>query len=193
MTSRAAQAGRWAVLIVAAALVGVARAQREPPNVLLITIDTVRADHVGAYGSAKAATPVIDRLAREGVRFADATSQAPLTGPAHAAILTGQYPARLGVRDNASTPIPPGTTTLATVFKANRYRTAGFVGAFILGPEYGFSQGFDTFDATFPGFNAGMKLQAQRRGGEVTTAALKWLNQQFSQHSAISIQPLNFF
>ena len=80
--------------------------QAPPPNVLLITIDTVRADHIGAYGYAKAATPVLDRLAREGVRFADATTQAPLTGPAHAALLTGLYPARIGVRDNATTPVP---------------------------------------------------------------------------------------
>ncbi|MBI3400713.1 MAG: sulfatase-like hydrolase/transferase [Acidobacteria bacterium] len=162
-----------------------ALAQPSPPNVLLITIDTVRADRIGAYGYTKGATPAIDRLAREGVRFADATSQAPLTGPAHAAILTGQYPARLGVRDNASTPIPAGTPTLATIFKARGYRTGGFVGAFILGPEYGFAQGFDTFDATFSRFNAGMKLQAQRRGGEVTDAAIKWLR----QPSALSPQP----
>ena len=192
MTGRTTQARMWAVLIAATAIAVVASAQRQPPNVLLITIDTVRADHVGAYGYAKAATPAIDRLAREGVRFADATSQAPLTGPAHAAILTGQYPARFGVRDNASTPIPPGATTLATLFKANRYRTAGFVGAFILGPEYGFSQGFDDNHATFPGFTAGMKLQAQRRAGEVTAAALKWLNQQSAignQQSAKSNAP----
>ena len=149
-----------------------------PPNVLLITIDTVRADHVGAYGAATGATPAIDRLAREGVRFADATSQAPLTGPAHAAILTGDYPARFGVRDNATTPIPSGVGTLATLLKSRGYRTGGFVGAFILGAEYGFAQGFDSFDATFAKFNAGMKLQAQRRAGEVTDAALKWLNPQ---------------
>jgi arylsulfatase A-like enzyme/Tfp pilus assembly protein PilF len=153
----------------------VLHAQSAPPNVLLITIDTVRADHVGAYGSTTAATPVIDRLAREGVRFADATSQAPLTGPAHAAILTGQYPARLGVRDNATTPIPPGATTMAEIFKGRGYRTGAFVGAFVLGPEYGFGQGFDTVDATFAQFNAGMKLQAQRRAGEVVDAALRWL------------------
>jgi choline-sulfatase len=147
----------------------------ETPNVLLITIDTVRADRIGAYGYAKAATPAIDRLAREGVRFADATTQAPLTGPAHAAILTGQYPARLGVRDNATTPIPRGTATLAEMFKARGYRTAGFIGAFLLGPEYGFAQGFDTFDARFGQYSAGMKLQAQRRGSEVVDAALQWL------------------
>ena len=87
------------------------------------------------------------------MRFADATSQAPLTGPAHAALLTGQYPARLGVRDNATTPIPAGTKTLAQAFKDKGYRTGGFVGAFILGTEYGFGQGFDVFDATFARFS----------------------------------------
>ena len=78
-----------------------------------ITLDTVRADRIGAYGYAKASTPVLDRLAREGVRFADATTQAPLTAPAHAALLTGLYPARIGVRDNATTPIPETVTTAA--------------------------------------------------------------------------------
>jgi arylsulfatase A-like enzyme/Tfp pilus assembly protein PilF len=146
-----------------------------PPNVLLITLDTVRADHLGAYGYTKGATPTLDRLAREGVRFADATSQAPLTGPAHAAIITGDYPARLGVRDNASSPIPPDATTIAELFKAKGYRTGGFVGAFILGREYGFGQGFDDFDASFAQYTAGLKLQAQRTGGEVADAAIKWL------------------
>src|SRR4030095_15777841 len=92
-TSRTAvkKLGAATVLLLAFALL---RAQAPPPNVLLVTIDTVRADRIGAYGSTKGATPAIDRLAREGVRFADATTQAPLTGPAHAAILTRQHPAR---------------------------------------------------------------------------------------------------
>jgi arylsulfatase A-like enzyme/Tfp pilus assembly protein PilF len=150
-------------------------AQTPPPSVVLITLDTVRADRIGAYGYAKGATPTLDRLAREGVRFADASSQAPLTGPAHAALLTGQYPARLGVRDNATTPIPSGTRTLAQAFKDKGYRTGGFVGAFILGSEYGFGQGFDVFDASFARYSAGNKLQAQRRGGEVVDEAIKWL------------------
>ena len=146
-----------------------------PPNVLLITIDTVRADRLGAYGYARAATPVIDRLARDGVRFADATTQAPLTGPAHAALLTGVYPARLGVRDNATTPVPASAVTAAELFKARGYRTGGFVGAFILSAAYGFAQGFDAFDAEFPGFSGGLKLQVQRRGDAVVDAALKWI------------------
>ena len=152
-----------------------------PPNVLLITIDTVRADRIGAYGYAKAATPVLDRLAREGVRFADATTQAPLTAPAHAAILTGLYPARLGVRDNATTPVPDATTTAAELFKARGYRTGGFVGAFILTSPYGFTQGFDVFDADFTGFTDSQKLQVQRRGGAVVDAALAWLERPATQ------------
>ena len=146
------------------------------PNVLLISIDTVRADHLGAYGYARASTPVMDRLAREGVRFADVTSQAPLTAPAHAALLTGVYPARIGVRDNATTPVPDGATTAAELFKARGYRTGGFVGAFILTAPYGFAQGFDTFDADLPGFSDSLKLQVQRRGDAVVDAALKWLD-----------------
>jgi arylsulfatase A-like enzyme/Tfp pilus assembly protein PilF len=158
-----------------AGLLARALAQAPPPNVLLITIDTVRADRIGAYGYAKASTPVLDRLAREGVRFTDATSQAPLTAPAHAALLTGLYPARFGVRDNATTPIPDTVTTAAEAFKARGYRTGGFVGAFILTAPYGFAQGFDTFNADFPGFSDGLKLQVQRRGGAVVDAALTWL------------------
>ncbi|MGH9144267.1 MAG: sulfatase-like hydrolase/transferase, partial [Vicinamibacterales bacterium] len=146
-----------------------------PPNVLLITIDTVRADRLGAYGYARAATPVLDRLSREGVRFTDATTQAPLTAPAHAALLTGAYPARIGVRDNATTPVPDSATTAAELFKSRGYRTGGFVGAFILTGPYGFAQGFDVFDADFAGFSDGLKLQVQRRGDAVVDAALKWL------------------
>jgi arylsulfatase A-like enzyme/Tfp pilus assembly protein PilF len=168
--------GIIAVHLLVAAPYAQSSQQSPPPNVLLVTIDTVRADHIGAYGYARAATPAMDRLAREGVRFADATTQAPLTGPAHAAILTGEYPTRLGVRDNASTPIPAGAATIATLFRARGYRTGGFVGAFVLGPEYGFANGFETFDATFSHFTPGMKLQAQRKGGEVTAAAVRWLH-----------------
>src|SRR5581483_11223321 len=99
---------RWSRFIVlcglVASVVGGSHAAAQPPhpNVLFITIDTVRADHIGAYGYTKGSTPTLDRLAREGVRFADATAQAPLTGPSHAALLTGLYPGRLGVRDNAT-------------------------------------------------------------------------------------------
>ena len=167
-------------------------AQAPPPNVLLITIDTVRADHLGAYGYAKASTPVLDRLAREGVRFADATTQAPLTAPAHAALLTGLYPARIGVRDNATTPVPDTVTTAAEIFKSRGYRTGGFVGAFILTAPYGFAQGFDTFDADFSGFSDGQKLQVQRRGDAVVDAAVRWLDQGTGSDTLQGVRPFTF-
>lgn len=164
-----------AALFVAVTLL---RAQSPPPNVLFITVDTVRADHLGAYGYAKGSTPALDRLAREGVRFADATSQSPLTGPAHAALLTGVYPGRFGVRDNATTPLAPSATTMAEAFKARGYRTGGFIGAFILDRQYGFAQGFDEFDSRFARFSNAGKLNASRPCGEVTDAAIRWLGAQ---------------
>src|SRR4051794_14666185 len=126
----------WFVMVVSIFSVATFTQSSPPPNVLLITIDTVRADRLGAYGYAKAGTPVVDRLAREGVRFADATTQAPLTGPAHAALLTGMYPARLGVRDNATTPVPESATLAAEAFKTRGYRTGGVIGAVLLAPPY---------------------------------------------------------
>jgi hypothetical protein len=93
-------------------------AQQQRPNVLLVTLDTVRADRIGAYGYKLAETPNLDRLARDGVRFDDATTQAPLTAPAHVALLTGIYPTRLGVKDNASSPLPDSAETLAETLKA---------------------------------------------------------------------------
>jgi arylsulfatase A-like enzyme/Flp pilus assembly protein TadD len=171
-----------AIFVVAfGAAVAFLRAQPSRPNVLLITIDTVRADHIGAYGYTKGSTPTLDRLAREGVRFADATSQAPLTGPSHAAILTGVYPGRLGVRDNATMAVPSSARTAAEIFKSAGYRTGGFIGAFIVDRQYGFGQGFDEFAARFDGFSSPDKLQARRRGAQVVDDALKWLAQKRSE------------
>ena len=145
------------------------------PNILLITLDTVRADRLGAYGYKAAVTPTLDRLAAAGVRFDDATSQAPLTAPAHAAMFTGQYPGRLGIRNNGSSPIPDATVTLAESLKAAGYRTGAFIGAFVVDRAYGFGQGFDTFDADFRGFRQEIKGQVQRRAAEVIDPAMAWI------------------
>lgn len=150
-------------------------AQPSRPNVLLITLDTTRADRIGAYGHKLAATPNLDRLAREGIRFDDATTQAPLTGPAHAALLTGQYPGRLGIKDNASTPIPEAATTLAEALKGSGYRTGAFIGSFVVDRSYGFAQGFDTFDASFQGFRNEIKAQVQRPAAQVMDPAIAWI------------------
>ena len=162
------------------AAVGLATVAAQPsvsakPNVLLITLDTTRADRIGAYGYKLAVTPNLDRLAREGLLFQDAVTQAPLTGPAHAALLTGQYPGRLGIKDNASTAIPESATTLAEALKGTGYRTGAFIGSFVVDRSYGFGQGFDTFDASFPGFRQEVKAQVQRPASEVITPAIAWI------------------
>ncbi|HSL20643.1 MAG TPA: sulfatase-like hydrolase/transferase [Vicinamibacterales bacterium] len=178
---RAAIRGRCAAGALSLLLLGFLafpRAQRPAPtrpNVLLVTLDTLRADRIGSYGYKLAATPNLDRLAREGVLFADATTQSPLTGPAHAALLTGQYPTRLGVKDNASTALPDAALTLAESLQPAGYRTAAFIGAFILDCQYGFAQGFDHFDGTFTSYRPENKEQVQRIAGEVVSPALAWL------------------
>lgn len=146
-----------------------------PRSVLLITLDTTRADRIGAYGYAQARTPNLDALAREGARFDDATAQAPITGPSHAAMLTGRYPARHGVRDNATTPLPDDAVTLAEALAAKGFDTGGFVGAFILDKPYGFAQGFSTFESGFTRVESGGEANAERRGDKVTDDALRWM------------------
>lgn len=146
-----------------------------PRNILLITLDTTRADRIGVYGYAQARTPNLDALAREGVRFDDATAQAPITGPSHAAMLTGRYPGRLGVRDNATTPLPEEARTLAEVLADNGYAAGGFVGAFILDRPYGFAQGFAAFNGGFNRVDSGTEANAERRGSDVVNDALAWI------------------
>jgi arylsulfatase A-like enzyme/tetratricopeptide (TPR) repeat protein len=173
------------LLVLAALAIGafaVLRGQTPRANLLLITLDTVRADHLGAYGYKPGATPALDRLAREGVRFADASTQAPLTGPAHAGILTGVYPTRFGIRDNASTPLPPDAVTLAASLKAAGYRTGAFIAAFILDRAYGFDHGFEEFDSRFDHFESGDKLEAERTADEVLKPALAWLSKLPANH-----------
>ncbi len=167
------------VLLVAAAMPGCRRAgQGSPPaprNLLLVTIDTLRADHVGAYGAA-AATPALDRVAREGTRFAAAWSPVPLTLPAHATILTGLLPPRHGLRLNGAGALPQTTRTLAGHLRDHGYRTAAFVAAFVLDRRFGLGREFDHFDDEIPAAarHAG-GLEAERPGTEVVARALAWL------------------
>src|SRR5258708_6798073 len=117
-----------AVVLVAAAGAWLIWPFRSPHrNLLLVTIDTLRADHVGAYGYGLASTPVLDGLARRGARFEHAESAVPLTGPSHSTILTGLYPPAHGVRDNVNFVLEPRHPTLATRLKGLGYGTAAFV------------------------------------------------------------------
>lgn len=154
---------------------GDARPETRPRNALLITLDTLRADRLGSYGYAAARTPNLDALAASGVRFDDATVSAPLTGPSHAAILTGLHPGRLGVRDNATTPLPDRAETIAELLARQGFATGGFVGAFILDRPYGFAQGFDAFNGGFTNVRPGTEANAERQAGGVVDDALAWL------------------
>lgn len=145
-------------------------------NVALITLDTTRADRLGSYGYEKAETPNLDRLAREGVRFADAVSPAPITLVAHTSILTGLDPYHHGVRHNGQYRLDPSASTLAETLKAKGYETAAFVSAFVLDARYGLAQGFDRYDdrtKTLPGQPFGGL--GERTAEAVTDAALAWL------------------
>jgi choline-sulfatase len=149
---------------------------RTRPNVLLVTIDTLRADHVGCYGDPAAATPVLDALAARGVRFATAIAHAPLTAPSHASILTGLLPLGHGVRDNGSFVLPPSPTTVAEVFHAAGYRTAAFVSGFPLDHRFGFARGFETYDdRLLRGRDPRRAAYVERRAADVTRAADDWI------------------
>jgi arylsulfatase A-like enzyme/Tfp pilus assembly protein PilF len=156
-------------------------------NVLLVTIDTLRADHVGAYGNQLGLTPTLDRLAREGLRFTHAYAHVPLTLPSHATLMTGMYPFSNGVRDNGSFRLDSAKPTLAGTLKAAGYRTGAFVGAFVLDARFGLSSGFDVYDDRMLG-TGGAPEVVQRPAEQVLAAAERWI---LGQPSAPS--PLPFF
>jgi arylsulfatase A-like enzyme/Tfp pilus assembly protein PilF len=151
---------------------------RAPRNVLVITLDTLRADHLGSYGYAAAQTPRLDALARSGLRFAQATTVVPLTLPAHSSLFTGAFPAWHGVRDNGGFYLGDDQVTLAEVLRDRGFRTGGFVSAFVLDRRWGIAQGFerffDEFDLDAFGDAPGMDT-IQRPGAQTVDQALAWL------------------
>ena len=149
-------------------------------NLLVITIDTLRADRLGAYGYAGAETPAMDRLASEGVRFSHAVTAAPTTLPSHATIFTGMTPPRHGVRDNAAGVLPAAALTLAEQFRGSGFNTGAFVSAFVLDSRWGLLQGFDVYDGTpvAPGEAPASPQESERIGEQTTQAALTWIESQ---------------
>jgi choline-sulfatase len=146
---------------------------RQARNLLLITIDTLRADHVGAYGYTRARTATLDALAAGGVRFDRAYAAAPITLPSHATLLTGRYPAGHGARDNGlhvSATVP----TLATELHARGFKTAAFVAAFPLDHQFGLNRGFDVYGDQLPRQPNG-QLANERPATEVVNDAIAWL------------------
>lgn len=147
-----------------------------PPNVIVITIDTLRADHLGSYGDRDAATPTLDALARRGVRFADAVAHAPLTLPSHASLFTGLTPARHGIRNNPEFVLDDSVPTLAERFRAAGYETAAFVSGFPLSRRFGLARGFDVYDDQFPRGDARSDAAYTERRADATVAAVSaWL------------------
>ncbi len=145
-----------------------------PWNVLFITLDTTRADRLGCYGYADAATPNLDSLARRGARFTRAYAHAPLTLPTHASLFTGTYPPEHGIHDNGRAALGPDLVTLAELYRGRGYRTGAFIAALALNSTFGLARGFELYDDDLGGSALGDQ-PLQRRGGEVVDSALGWL------------------
>lgn len=164
-----------AALELGALALPVAMGQATP--VLLITVDTLRADHVGCYGDHNVRTPAMDALAAQGIRFDDALTLVPITLPSHAVILSGTYPAWNGVRDFTSPPLRAGVGLLAEAFERHGYSTAAFVSAFVLDSSWGLNRGFETYDDKFDPhqYETRNPGNIQRRAGETVDHVLAWL------------------
>jgi choline-sulfatase len=145
-----------------------------PPSLVLLTLDTTRADHLGAYGAARARTPALDALAARGTRYTRALTAAPLTLPAHCSLLTGLEPPEHGVRDNGVSALPPDLPTLATALRARGYATGAFVSSRVLDRRFGLDRGFEVYDDRMAAERTGEYGYPERDAEAVTTAALAW-------------------
>jgi len=170
-------------------------ARASPTPVILISIDTLRADHVGIYGGRRVATPGIDSFAQGDTLFTAAEAQVPLTLPSHTSLLTSTYPFQNGVQENAEH-VPRSLLTLAGVLRARGYQTAAFIGSVFLERQLGLDQGFDYYDSPFqfeafsPLSGEVLFVKAQRNGFAVPDrrdgylvihAAEQWLNERRDQ------------
>ncbi len=173
-------------------------ASHEKPNVILITIDTLRADHLGCYGNPTMITPSMDSLAAGGATFSKVTAQVPLTLPSHTSILTSTYPPIHGVRDNARYRFSDDLPTLAEILRDNGYLTAAFVSAFVLDSRFGLDRGFEVYDdriqnqayfyfsSASPPFAIAVAFKVlglapehkpERKADKTTGAVIEWLEQ----------------
>ena len=154
------------------------------PSVILISIDTLRADHLSAYGYTKLRTPHIDTYAQGGTLFTQAEAQVPLTLPSHTSLFTSTYPFQNGVEENGER-VPAGVVTLASVLHARGYKTAAFIGCDFMDRRYGLDKGFDVYDSPF-GLQVGgvvnpLAQSLRRDGALVARAARQWLDDHRAQ------------
>ncbi len=148
-------------------------------DVVLVTVDTWRADAAGFAGSPRVKTPAFDRFAAAGRVFTDARAHNVITLPSHANILTGLLPYQHGLRDNSGSKLAPDVPTLATRLKARGYATGAFVSAFPLDSRWGLGRGFDVYDDHYPkGIDTGQFMFTERRGADTVAAALGWWRKQ---------------
>lgn len=165
-----------AALVVACGSEPTAPEAAPPRSLLLVTIDTLRADRVGCYGYELARTPVLDDLARRGVRCANTSAVAPLTFPAHTSLMTGMLPPAHGARDNGSHRAVPELQTLAETLSAAGLRTAGFAAAFVLDSIYGLDQGFEVYGDVPQRTAVPTAEFEERTAEEVNAEATAWLD-----------------
>ena len=166
-----------------ATLLRVAAAPSAPPNVVVITVDTLRADHLGCYGDRQIRTPNIDALAQEGIRFERAYTPVPVTLPAHTALFTGTYPLRSGMHDFADNKLNPAQPTLASVLKENGYVTGAVIGSAVLDSRFGLNHGFDFYydHFDFSRLQESNLDQMERSGDLVADQALDWLDKNYQK------------
>ena len=159
----------------AALVCAAAHAQPSIP-VILISVDTLRADHLSCYQAGRPRTPHIDSLAKNGTLFSQVSSLFPLTLPSHVALFTSTYPFNNGVQDNG-VPLKSTAITLATVLKNAGYRTGAFVGSFVLDRRFGLNRGFDVYDGPLDVHNKTTTgvIERKRAGAQVAEAAMHWL------------------
>ena len=178
--TRAARAAVLAAVAEAAGCTGASPPPAPPRarHLVIVTIDTLRADRVGVYGYPGAGTPHLDALARDGVMAAHASSHVPLTRPSHVTIFTGRLPSETGIRDNISPAVVPEVPLLAAVLKKAGFATGAFVSSIVLDSSSGLDRGFDAYDDAIAGPGGGAEFlnTLQRRGDETTTAAIAWLD-----------------
>ena len=161
------------------------QAEKTPPslrplNLLVVTVDTLRPDHLHCYGYQAIETPNIDRIAQSGALFEHAVTQAPLTPPSHASMFTGLNPPTHHVRDTGGFVLPSSSITLATILQQHGWDTAAFISSAVLKRRFGLDQGFSTYDDQMPKPGQGHEFEedAERRAGETVDHAVAWLRQQ---------------
>jgi arylsulfatase A-like enzyme/Flp pilus assembly protein TadD len=174
----AAGSGLLAATLAGLACTKVPATPKPARHLVLVTIDTLRADRLSCYGSREVATPHLDRLAREGAMAPEAMADVALTRPSHVSLFTGLHPYRSGIRDNVSPPLAADVPTLASHLESLGFATGGFVSAVVLSKQSGLGRGFDVYADGFPdagGDDARFLNSLQKRGDQTLGEALRWL------------------